>query len=414
MLPPARAEAQITRLIREDWGRILAALVSSIGDYALAEDSLQDAVVEALQAWPDKGLPRAPDAWLIAVARRKALDRLRRSQTAARNAPDLVIWLEIQQGAPEELQDMIPDHRLELIFTCCHPALEEKSRVALTLRALGGLTTEEIAAAFVDKPAAMAARLTRAKKKLRAAGVPFKLPEDEQLEARLGAVLKVIYLIFNEGCHASDGSLCRADLVAEAVRLGRILQALLPDDAEVTGLLALMLLSDSRRLARTDAEGQFVTLEDQNRGRWDRAKIAEGAALVEKALTSGPPGAYALQAAISALHAQAPDFAATDWAQIVALYEELARLDGNPIIRINQAVALSYADGPEAALALIVRAEGLGDLGRYQPLHASRADLLSRLGRHAEAAESYRAAIALSRAPEQIDFLTRRLNALGT
>ncbi len=414
MLPPARAEAQISRLIREDWGRILAALVSSIRDYALAEDSLQDAVVEALQRWPDAGLPRDPDAWLITVARRKALDRLRRSETAARKAPELVLWLEGLADAPEETNMLIPDHRLELIFTCCHPALEEKSRVALTLRALGGLTTEEIASAFVDTPAAMAARLTRARKKLRAAGVPFKLPEVEDLHARLDGVLKVIYLIFNEGCHATGGTLIRADLTAEAIRLGRILSALLADNPQVTGLLALMLLTDSRRLARTDAAGRFVTLEAQNRARWDRAKIAEGVQLVERALTAGPPGPYALQAAISALHAQAPSFAATDWPQIVALYGELARLDPNPIIRINQAVALSYAQGPAPALALIDAVAEAQDLSRYQPFHASRADLLSRLARFEEAAASYRAAIALARAPEQVDFLTRRLGALDT
>lgn len=414
MLPPARADAQITRLIREDWGRILASLVSSVGDYTLAEDSLQDAVVEALGRWTQDGLPRAPDAWLITVARRKALDRLRRSETAARKAPEIVFWLEQQQAAPEAEKMLIPDHRLELIFTCCHPALEEKSRVALTLRALGGLTTEEIAAAFVDKPAAMAARLTRAKKKLRAARVPFKLPEREDLHDRLDAVLKVIYLIFNEGCHPSSGVLSRADLVVEAVRLGRILAGLLPDHAEVSGLLALMLLTDSRRLARTDEAGDFVSLEAQNRARWDRAKIAEGAGLVERALTAGPPGPYALQAAISALHAQAPDFAATDWRQIVALYGELARLDPNPIVRVNQAVALSYADGPETGLALLDAVAAAQDLSRYQPFHASRADLLSRLARHDEAADSYRAAIALSRAPEQVDFLTRRLGALDT
>ncbi len=414
MLPPGSAEAQITRLIREDWGRILASLVSSIGDYTLAEDSLQDAVVEALGRWANTGLPNAPDAWLITVARRKALDRLRRSETAARKAPDLVLWLEGLADTAEDAPMLIPDHRLELIFTCCHPALEEKSRVALTLRALGGLTTEEIASAFVDTPAAMAARLTRAKKKLRAAGVPFKLPEVEDLHTRLDGVLKVIYLVFNEGCHASSGALSRADLVAEAIRLGRILKSLLPDHAEITGLLALMLLTDSRRLARTDDAGHFVALEDQNRARWDRAKITEGAALVEQALTTGPPGPYALQAAISALHAQAPSFAATDWPQIVALYGELARLDPNPIIRVNQAVALSYADSPEPALALLDAVAVSQDLGRYQPLHASRADLLARLARHAEAAESYRAAIALARAPEQVDFLTRRLNALGT
>jgi len=260
----------------------------------------------------------------------------------------------------------------------------------------------------------MAARLTRAKKKLRAARVPFKLPEPQDLHDRLDGVLKVIYLIFNEGSHATGGTLSRADLVAEAVRLGRILSALLPDHTEVTGLLALMLLTDSRRRARTDEAGAFVSLENQNRARWDRAKIAEGVRLVEQALASGPPEPYALQAAISALHARAATFAATDWPQIVALYGELARLDANPIIRVNQAVALSYADGPESGLTLLDAVAEAQDLSRYQPFHASRADLLSRLARHEEAAESYRAAIALARAPEQVDFLTRRLNALDT
>ena len=413
MLPPVEAQTLITRLIREDWGRILSALVSSIGDYALAEDSLQDAVIKALEVWPTKGAPRHPDAWMISVAKRKALDRLRRTVTATRNAAELTLWLEQHQSDPEDTPMLITDHRLELIYTCCHPALEEKSRVALTLRALGGLTTAEIARAFLDKTDAMAARLTRAKKKLAGAGIPFKLPEPEDLHDRTDTVLRVIYLIFNEGYQASDGQLTRGDLVAEAIRLGRILTGLLPDHAEAHGLLALMLLGESRRLARQGQGGAFIPLELQNRARWDRAKIAEGLALVETTLTMGPAGPYALQAAISAVHAQAADFASTDWAQIVALYDVLYTRQPNPVLRINQAVALSYADSPQAGLSLLNSVEAEGKFARYQPFHACRADLLARLGRDRDAAESYRAAIALSDAPAQAAFLESRLHALN-
>ena len=412
MLPPVESQALVARLIREDWGRILSSLVSSIGDYALAEDSLQDAVVSALEVWPKKGAPRHPDAWMISVARRKALDRLRRQSTATRKEAELALWLQQRQSNPEDPQMLITDHRLELIYTCCHPALEEKSRVALTLRALGGLTTAEIAKAFLDKTDAMAARLTRAKKKLRDAGIPFKLPKSEDLHDRTDTVLRVIYLIFNEGYQASDGQLTRGDLVAEAIRLGRILTGLLPDHTEARGLLALMLLGDSRRLARQGENGQFIPLETQNRARWDRAKVAEGCALVEQALSQGPAGPYALQAAISAVHAQAADFASTDWAQIVALYDVLYTRRPNPVLRVNQAVALSYADSPKAGLHLLTSVEGDGKLIRYQPFHACRADLLARLGRVDDAAESYRAAIALSQAPEEAAFLESRLHAL--
>ncbi|WP_424938850.1 RNA polymerase sigma factor [Aliiroseovarius sp. S253] len=413
MLPPVEAQALITRLIREDWGRILSSLVSSIGDYALAEDALQDAVISALEVWPKKGAPRHPDAWMISVAKRKALDRLRRSATATRKEAELTLWLEQHQSDPEDTPMLIIDHRLELIYTCCHPALEEKSRVALTLRALGGLTTAEIAKAFLDKSDAMAARLTRAKKKLRDAGIPFKLPEPEDLHDRTDTVLRVIYLIFNEGYQASDGQLTRGDLVAEAIRLGRILTGLLPDHAEAHGLLALMLLGESRRLARQGQGGAFIPLECQNRARWDRAKITEGLALVESALSMGRAGSYALQAAISAVHAQAADFASTDWAQIVALYDVLYARKPNPVLRINQAVALSYADSPQAGLNLLNSVAAEGKFARYQPFHACRADLLARLGRTTDAAESYRAAIALSDAPEQAAFLESRLHALN-
>ena len=412
MLPPVDQAASVARLIREDWGRILASLVSTVGNFALAEDSLQDAVVMALEVWPEKGLPTSPDAWLITVARRKALDRLRRNNTITRKADALALWIEQHQPEPDERQEVIPDHRLEMIFTCCHPAIEEKSRVALTLRALGGLTTDEIARAFLDKPASMAARLTRAKKKLSVAGIGFKLPEPEDIEARVDAVLRVIYLIFTEGCHATNGELMRESLVQEAIRLGRILVGFLPAHAEAKGLLALMLLSDSRRLTRRAADGRFVPLDQQNRSRWDQARISEGVALTKTALSGRPVGRYALQAAISALHAQAAQFDDTDWPQIVALYDVLYTKFPNPILRINQAVALSYAQSPDVGLRLLASVEGEDKLARSQPFHAYRADLLARLGRHVEAAESYRAAIALSQAPEEASFLEERLGEL--
>lgn len=413
MRAPTNVKALVSRVIREDWARILASLVASIGDYTLAEDSLQDAVVAALEVWPDKGAPRHPDAWMIAVARRKALDRLRRATTASRKESELTLWLEQHQSDPDDADMLIPDHRLELIYTCCHPALDEKSRIALTLRAMGGLTTAEIAAAFVDRKEAMAARLTRAKKKMRAAGIAFKLPDPDDLHERTDAVLQVIYLIFNEGYRASDGQLTRSDLAAEAIRLGRILSALRPDHAEAKGLLALMLLGDSRRVARLDDDGNFVPLEHQNRARWDRAKIREGVALVETTLSMAPAGPYAIQAAISALHAQATDFASTDWAQIVALYDVLAARQPNPIVRINQAVALSYAKGPAQGVALLEAASQNEKLDQYQPFHATRADLLARLGRKEDAAHSYRRAIALAHAPQEAAYLSRRLDDLN-
>lgn len=418
MLPPvdtdALVKAQMTRLIREDWGRILAALVSSIGNYALAEDSLQDAVISALQAWPSKGLPESPAAWMISVARRKALDRLRRQHTMTRKEDELRHWLELQHDTPEADIATIPDQRLELIYTCCHPALDQKSRVALTLRALGGLSTEHIAKAFVDKPEAMAARLTRAKKKLSAAGIKFKLPDPDDIAPRTDAVLRVIYLIFNEGAHASNGDLTRVDLVNEAIRLGRMLSALLPEHADTKGLLALMLLSDSRRFAREDGAGDFVPLEAQNRARWESAKITEGLNLVEAALSHAPAGPYAIQAAISALHAQAASFDDTDWSQIVALYDLLCVRTPNPIIAVNQAVALSYAQSPQKGLAALDRLLPDAKLEAYQPYHSCRADLLARIGQVDAAAQSYRRAIDLSPSKAQARFLEQRLRGLYT
>lgn len=412
MPPPVDTQALMSRLIREDWGRILASLVSSIGDYALAEDSLQDAVVSALEVWEKQGAPKAPDAWLLTVARRKALDRLRRAQTVVRKSDELALWLEQHQTDPDDRDVLIPDHRLELMYTCCHPSLEEKSRVALTLRALGGLSTEEIARAFLDKPTSMAARLTRAKKKISVAGIGFKLPDPSDLTDRTDAVLRVVYLIFTEGCHATNGELMRENLVKEAIRLGRILLLLLPDHPEVKGLLALMILSDSRRLTRRSEDGLFIPLEHQNRARWDQARISEGIALTEIALSTSPAGRYALQAAISALHAQAPSFEATDWAQIVALYDLLYARFPNPVLRINQAVALSYLQTPEAGLGLLRTIENEGKLATYQPFHASKADLLARAGRPSEAMACYQVAIDLSQSPQEARFLQGRLEAL--
>ncbi|MEO0543086.1 MAG: sigma-70 family RNA polymerase sigma factor [Pseudomonadota bacterium] len=408
-----QTEAQIIRLIREDWGRLLAVLTGFGGDLALAEDCLQDAVVAALQAWPEAGLPNAPDAWLIATARRKAIDRLRRTQTQKDKAEAIALWH--WQHAPEaEELTTLPDKRLELIFTCCHPALDEKSRVALTLRAVGGLTTSEIAAAFFDKQETMGVRLTRAKKKIASAGIRFRLPDPEDLPERIGGVLKVLYLIFNEGHRGSSDQLTRADLAEEAIRLGRILTGCLPENRDAKGLLALMLLTDARRPARRGPDGAFVPLEHQARSRWDRGKIHEGVALVEEVLKSGPPGAYALQAAISAVHAQASEFASTDWTQIVALYDLLWKLQPNPVVLVNCAVAQSYATDPSTALKQL-EATGAGQhLQAYQPYHACRADLLARQGRSTEAMVAYDHAIALTEAPEEIAFLNARRNAVAS
>jgi RNA polymerase sigma-70 factor (ECF subfamily) len=406
MPPPLDISAQITRLIREDWGRLLAVLVSFGGDFALAEDSLQDAMVAALEVWP-KGLPKDPDAWLITTARRKAIDRLRRAQTAQDKSDALALWH--WQHAPET-QDLttLPDHRLELIFTCCHPALDEKSRVALTLRALGGLTTAEIAAAFLDKPETMAARLTRGRKKIAAAGIRFRLPDPEDLPERIQGVLQVIYLIFNEGYRGSSGTYTRTDLSNEAIRLGRILSQVLPDHAETKGLLALMLLTESRRLARTDATGALVPLETQNRARWDQALIHEGLTLVETALCMAPAQPFTIQAAINALHARARNFRDTDWAQIVALYDILAQRQPNPVLHVNRAVALSYAASPDIALRDLDASGAARHLETYQPFHACRADLLARLGQTEAALAAYTRAIALSPSDQEAEFLRTR------
>lgn len=413
MLPPAALERAINRTVREQWGRILASLVKSVGDLQLAEDSLQDAVVSAMGHWQTNGLPDSPAAWLLTAARRKAIDRLRRDRSFASRQDEIAYLAELENQAHGDEADVIPDKRLEMIFTCCHPALAEKTRVALTLRTLGGLTTEEIAHAFLDRPDAMAQRLVRAKRKISLAGIPYKIPDAEVLPERIASVLSVIYLIFNEGYAATAGDrLTRTDLIEEAIRLARIVRQLMPDDAEVGGLLALMLLHDARRTARTGKRGELVPLERQNRARWDKAKIAEGAAILEQVLPRQRPGPYQLQAAISALHAQSPSWQATDWPQIEALYQLLYAIQPSPVIRINQAVVVSYARSPETALAMLDEAASGGSLDAYQPYFAARADVLARAGRTQEARQCLATAIDLSDNTLEKTFLSDKAASL--
>lgn len=404
MLPPFQLDQAINRLVREEWGRILAALVAAIGNLQLAEDALQDAVEVALVHWNQHGLPDAPAAWLLTTARRKAVDQLRRQTTLTRLQPAL--RYELEHGAADSLNThdvadyadiVIPDKRLELMFTCCHPALDWKTRVALTLRTLGGLTTAEIANAFLDKPATMAQRLSRARHKISATGIAFEVPDQAHLEERLGGVLAVIYFIFNEGYFASDGQhLVRSTLGDEAIRLARVMHTLLPDDAEVNGLLALMLLHDSRRASRQSASGSFVPLEHQDRNSWNRQSIKEGLQLLDDALLIQKPGAYQIQAAISALHARAPDWQSTDWNQIVALYEALYGYTPSPVIKVNQAVALSYAQSADVALQLLDTIDATVSLQDYQPFHVARADLLRRTGQKRASVEQMTLAVTLS------------------
>ena len=414
MLPPLRIEQAINSVVREEWGRILASLVKSVGDFQLAEDCLQDAVVSAMHHWARDGLPRSPAAWLITTARRRAIDRLRRDTTFASKQAELSYLLDLENEAgAEPTMDTIPDQRLELIFTCCHPALEEKSRVALTLRTLCGLTTTEIANAFLDAKDAMAQRLVRAKKKIAAANIAYEVPDRDALPDRLSSVLRVIYLVFNEGYSASSGdALVRADLCDEAIRLGRILRSLMPEEAEVGGLLALMLLHDSRRHTRMDTDGTMIALEVQNRARWDRARIAEGAAVLEDVLPRQNLGPYQLQAAISAVHAQSASWDQTDWQQIFLLYERLHDLDPSPVIRMNQAVALSYAVGAHEALGLLDQVADNGGLEAYQPYHAARADMLARCDRREEALEHYEHAMELTDNEKERQFLRRKAMSL--
>ena len=413
MPPPPKLKDAIDRTVRAEWGRLLASLTGSLGDLQLAEDSLQDAVLSAVEHWGKRGIPDAPAAWLMVTARRKAIDRLRRMRNFAEKEPQIAYLMDLDRHREEVAEpDLIPDKRLEMIFTCCHPALEEKTRTALTLRTLGGLSTEEIARAFLDAPDAMRQRLTRAKRKIALAGIPYRVPDREDLQGRLSSVLEVVYLIFNEGYAATQGdSVTRADLSEEAIGLGRTLYALMPQENEAAGLLALMLLHDSRRAARTGAAGEMVALDTQDRTRWDRVRIADGVAILETVLPKGRVGPYQLQAAISAVHAQSPNWGDTDWPQIASLYAMLAAVQPTPVVRVNQAVALSYAVGPSAGLERLDAIAADGKLARYQPYHAARADILRRAGRPREASASYETAIALTRNGPERAYLERKLQA---
>jgi RNA polymerase sigma-70 factor (ECF subfamily) len=373
-----------------------------LGDFDLAEEAVQEAFVVALEVWPERGVPRNPGAWITTTARNKAIDRIRRAQRLEHKGRELEALVPPVQEEEEIDDSSIPDERLRLIFTCCHPALAPEARVALTLRTLGGLQTPEIARAFLTSETTMQQRLVRAKRKIRDARIPYVVPPDEELPERLAAVLAVVYLIFNEGYGG------RGDLAAEAIRLGRALAALMPDEPEVLGLLALMLLHDSRREARTGPEGELVLLEDQDRSRWDSAEIAEGLALAERALRYRVAGPYALQAAIAAEHASAQDASATDWRAIATLYDALARASRSPVVELNRAVAVAMAEGPEQGLELV---DELGaELEGYQHFHSARADLLRRLGRLDDAAAAYRRATELATNPAERAFLERRLS----
>jgi RNA polymerase sigma-70 factor (ECF subfamily) len=388
---------------------VFATLVRLLGDFDLAEEAMSEAFRAALEQWPAEGMPQNPRAWLVSAGRFKAIDNLRRQARFDVLDEEKIESLEAE--APRDPEE-IEDDRLRLIFTCCHPALSADAQVALTLREVCGLKTEEIAHAFLTPAPTLAQRIVRAKTKIRDAGIPYEVPAGPELAARLDAVLRVVYLVFNEGYSPSSGdSPTRADLSGEAVRLARLLVELLPEP-EAIGLLALMLLHESRRAARTSPEGDLVLLEDQNRSLWNRALIAEGVALVERALSSRRFGPYSLQAAISAVHAEAPAAAASDWAQIVALYDVLLRMDPSPVVALNRAVALAMRDGPAAGLPLIEALAGK-ELRQYHLAHAARADLCRRLGRKAEAAAAYRKALELARQAPERRFLERRLKEMS-
>ena len=404
---------RVDAVYRSDSRRVLATLIRLLGDFDLAEDALQDAFAAAVEQWPRDGVPANPRAWLVSAGRFKAIDALRRRARFNAVLPELAERLDAGTEEAALWEDEgVEDDRLRLIFTCCHPALSADAQIALTLRTVCGLTTEEIAHAFLTRPATLAQRIVRAKTKIRDARIPYEVPTRADLPERLDAVLHVVYLVFNEGYSASSGpSLVRPDLTAEAIRLGRLLVELLPDP-EAIGLLALMLLHESRRAARTSPAGDLVLLGDQDRSLWNRDLIAEGSALVERALSPGQFGPYTLQAAISAVHAGAPSAAATDWARIVVLYDLLGRADPSPVVELNRAVAVAMRDGPEAGLMLIDALLARGELADYHLAHSARADFLRRLGRPDEAAAAYRKALALAGQEPERRFIEGRLREL--
>ena len=426
-----RSTEQIRELLdslyRVDSGRILATLIRLLGDFDLAEEAMHEAFAAALSLWPESGVPGNPRPWLISTARFKAIDTLRRRARFDASQDDLVRYLEAQSSSAESSNeedslehDGLEDDRLRLIFTCCHPSLAPEARVALTLREVCGLTTEEIAKAFLTTPATLAQRIVRAKTKIRETSIPYEVPTPQELPERLGAVLQVIYLVFNEGYSAAAGTeVTRAELTGEAIRLCRLLAELRPKpevdsevEPEVLGLLALMLLHESRHAARTSPAGELILLENQDRSLWNRAQIAEGVALLEKALKSRRFGSYTFQAAIAAVHAEAESLAATDWRQIVALYDQLLRIQPSPVVQLNRAVAIAMRDGPESGLAHIDAVLEHGELSNYYLAHSARADMYRRLGRTAEARSSYEKALALTQQEPERQFLQERIRQL--